>query len=40
MLTTLTVLAAAFFLAHVYLLFTAFGKTAFQKQKYFLHLKK
>lgn len=34
MLTTLTVLAAAFFLAHVYLLFTSFGKTGFQKQKY------
>ena len=34
MLTTLTILAAVFFLAHVYLLFTSFGKTGFQKQKY------
>jgi drug/metabolite transporter (DMT)-like permease len=34
MLTTLTALAALFFLAHVYLLFTSFGKTGFQKQKY------
>ncbi len=34
MLTTLTVLVALFFLAHVYLLFTSFGKKGFQKQKY------
>ena len=34
MLTTLTILAAAFFVAHVYLLFTSFGKAGFQKQKY------
>ncbi|MGO4292550.1 hypothetical protein [Chitinophaga sp. RAB17] len=34
MLTTLTILAVAFFLAHVYLLFTSFGKNGFQKQKY------
>lgn len=34
MLTTLTILTAVFFLAHVYLLFTSFGKTGFQKQKY------
>jgi hypothetical protein len=34
MLTTLTISAAVFFLAHVYLLFTSFGKTGFQKQKY------
>ncbi|MBS0028910.1 hypothetical protein ACTJJ0_13260 [Chitinophaga sp. 22321] len=34
MLTTLTILAVAFFVAHVYLLFTSFGKTGFQKQKY------
>lgn len=34
MLTTLAVLAALFFLAHVYLLFTSFGKKGFQKQKY------
>ncbi|MBO9728825.1 MAG: hypothetical protein J7623_09330 [Chitinophaga sp.] len=34
MLTTLTALAAVFFLAHVFLLFTSFGKAGFQKQKY------
>lgn len=34
MLTTLTVLASLFFIAHVYLLFTSFGKSGFQKQKY------
>jgi hypothetical protein len=34
MLTTLAVLAALFFVAHVYLLFTSFGKSGFQKQKY------
>ncbi|SEW52554.1 hypothetical protein [Chitinophaga arvensicola] len=34
MLTTLTTLAAVFFLAHVFLLFTSFGKKGFQKQKY------
>jgi drug/metabolite transporter (DMT)-like permease len=34
MLTTLTILAALFFVAHVYLLFTSFGKKGFQKQKY------
>ncbi|MFY0256137.1 hypothetical protein ACDQ55_19540 [Chitinophaga sp. 30R24] len=34
MLITLTVLAALFFLAHVFLLFTSFGKKGFQKQKY------
>jgi uncharacterized membrane protein len=34
MLTTLTVLTLLFFLAHVYLLFTSFGKKGFQKQKY------
>lgn len=34
MLTTLTVLAVLFFLAHVYLLFTSFGKKGFQKRKY------
>jgi hypothetical protein len=34
MLTTLTVLALLFFLAHVYLLFTSFGKSGFQKAKY------
>nr|WP_295872484.1 hypothetical protein [uncultured Chitinophaga sp.] len=34
MLTTLTILAAAFFVAHVGLLFTSFGKKGFQKTKY------
>ena len=34
MLTTLAILAATFFLAHVFLLFTSFGKKGFQKQKY------
>ncbi|WP_160718123.1 hypothetical protein [Chitinophaga solisilvae] len=34
MLTTLSVIAALFFVAHVYLLFTSFGKAGFQKKKY------
>lgn len=34
MFTTLAILAALFFVAHVYLLFTSFGKSGFQKQKY------
>ncbi len=34
MLTTLAALAVVFFLAHVILLFTSFGKKGFQKQKY------
>lgn len=34
MFTTLAILAALFFVAHVFLLFTSFGKSGFQKQKY------
>ncbi|PSL44838.1 hypothetical protein CLV51_105211 [Chitinophaga niastensis] len=34
MLTTLSIIALLFFVAHVYLLFTSFGKKGFQKQKY------
>lgn len=34
MLTTLSVLAVLFFIAHVYLLFTSFGEKGFQKKKY------
>lgn len=34
MFTVLTTLALAFFLAHVYLLFTSFGKLGYQKTKY------
>ncbi|HVI46450.1 MAG TPA: hypothetical protein VM802_16360 [Chitinophaga sp.] len=34
MLATLTTLAVLFFVAHVYLLFTSFGKKGFQKTKY------
>ncbi|UYQ94602.1 hypothetical protein MKQ68_05790 [Chitinophaga horti] len=33
--TSMLVLAIAFFIAHVVLLFTSFGKTGFQKKKYF-----
>ncbi|MCW3464616.1 hypothetical protein [Chitinophaga nivalis] len=34
MFATLTLLAVVFFVAHVYLLFTSFGKKGFQKTKY------
>ena len=39
MYTTLLVLTIAFFVAHVFLLFTSFGKAGFQKTKYlFSHI--
>lgn len=35
MFTTLAVLALVFFVAHVILLFTSFGKNGYQKKRYF-----
>ncbi|WPQ62769.1 hypothetical protein SIO70_30890 [Chitinophaga sancti] len=35
MFTTLTALAVLFFVAHVILLFTSFGKNGYQKKRYF-----